>query len=231
MAAISAESASEVSGPVAMMTAPPREAGTRGTSPRTISMSGCPASAAVTCPAKTLAVDGQRGASRDARAIGRRHDERPEPPHLLLQQPDGVVELVAAEGVAAHELGEPSVLCTAVGRTGRISWRRTRTPRAAACQAASLPARPPPMMVSIPTCYVLRATCCVPGRANVRRATAGRRATGWATGECCDGCGPSRRRATCGDVLGRRDGQRPLERSSESSTPRCCRAAAARGAW
>ena len=39
-----------------------------------------------------------------------------------------------------------SVLCTAVGRTGRISWSVTGTPREAACQAASHPARPPPMM-------------------------------------------------------------------------------------
>ena len=40
-----------------------------------------------------------------------------------------------------------SVLCTAVGRTGRISYSVTGTPREAACQAASEPARPPPTIV------------------------------------------------------------------------------------
>ena len=39
-----------------------------------------------------------------------------------------------------------SVLCTAVGCTGRISCSTTRAPSEAACQAASLPASPPPMM-------------------------------------------------------------------------------------
>src|SRR5260370_4482466 len=39
-----------------------------------------------------------------------------------------------------------SVLWTAVGRSGRISYSVTDTPSDAACQAASEPARPPPMM-------------------------------------------------------------------------------------
>jgi hypothetical protein len=38
----------------------------------------------------------------------------------------------------------PEVLCAAVMRSGRISWSTTGTPREAICQAASLPARPPP---------------------------------------------------------------------------------------
>ena len=54
-----------------------------------------------------LAIDGQRGAGRHAHAIGDAHDQRAEPPHLLFEQADGVVELVAAEGIAADELGEP----------------------------------------------------------------------------------------------------------------------------
>ena len=37
--------------------------------------------------------------------------------------------------------------CAGENFTGFISKRRTRTPRRAACQAASLPARPPPIMV------------------------------------------------------------------------------------
>ena len=39
-----------------------------------------------------------------------------------------------------------SVWWTAVGTIGRISCSTTGTPRFAACHAASLPARPPPMM-------------------------------------------------------------------------------------
>ena len=39
-----------------------------------------------------------------------------------------------------------AVLWAAVVRTGRISCSTTGTPRAAICQAASAPARPPPMM-------------------------------------------------------------------------------------
>lgn len=40
----------------------------------------------------------------------------------------------------------PWVLCASVMRAGRISCRITGTPASAACHAASLPARPPPMM-------------------------------------------------------------------------------------
>ena len=57
-------------------------------------------------PGEPLAIDGQRGAGRNASVLGRSHDERAEPPHLFLQQADGVIEFVAAERVAAHELGE-----------------------------------------------------------------------------------------------------------------------------
>ena len=39
--------------------------------------------------------------------------------------------------------------CAGENFWGFISKRRTRTPRRAACQAASLPARPPPMMVRL----------------------------------------------------------------------------------
>ena len=56
---------------------------------------------------KALAIDGERRAGRHAAGFGRPHHERAEAPHLLLQQADGVVELVAAKRVAAHEFGEP----------------------------------------------------------------------------------------------------------------------------
>ena len=54
-----------------------------------------------------LAIDRQRSAGRHARDFGRVHHERVEPPHLFFQQADRVIELVAAERVAAHQLGEP----------------------------------------------------------------------------------------------------------------------------
>ena len=38
-----------------------------------------------------------------------------------------------------------SVACAPVGRLGRISCNTTRNPRCAACQAASEPAKPPPI--------------------------------------------------------------------------------------
>ena len=39
--------------------------------------------------------------------------------------------------------------CALVRRTGRISYRTTDRPRSASCQAASQPARPPPMIVIV----------------------------------------------------------------------------------
>ena len=66
-----------------------------------------------------LAIDRERGAGRHAARLGGAHDERPEPPHFLLEQADGVIELVAAEGVAADQLGEP---------IGLVHGRRTHRP-------------------------------------------------------------------------------------------------------
>src|SRR5256886_13344381 len=54
-----------------------------------------------------LAVGGERGAGGYAARSGRAHDHRSEPPHLLFQETDGVIQLVAAKRVAADELGEP----------------------------------------------------------------------------------------------------------------------------
>ena len=54
-----------------------------------------------------VAVDCERRAGGDATRLGRPHHERPEPPHFFFQETDCVIELVAAKGVAADELGEP----------------------------------------------------------------------------------------------------------------------------
>src|SRR5262249_59153951 len=50
---------------------------------------------------------GGGGARRHGARLGRAHDERAQPPHFLFQEADGVIELVAAEGIAAHELRKP----------------------------------------------------------------------------------------------------------------------------
>ena len=107
MRAMSADSASDVNGPVATMTGESSlDEGIAVISSRTTVMSGCSAIARVTISANRVAIDRQRRARRHAARLGGAHHERTEPPHLFLQQADGVIELVAAERVAAHELGE-----------------------------------------------------------------------------------------------------------------------------
>ena len=83
-----------------------RRAGSATISPRTIVTSGCELERARDLVGKALAVHGERGAGRHAAGLGGAHDERAEPPHLFLQEADRVIELVAAERVAADQLRE-----------------------------------------------------------------------------------------------------------------------------
>ena len=69
-------------------------------------------------PRKQVAIDGERRPSRDARDFGGVHHERIQPAHLLFQQSDRVVELVAPERVAAHQLGETVRLVDVGGPSG-----------------------------------------------------------------------------------------------------------------
>ena len=160
---MSAESESDVSGPVAMISGP--------------SPSGYPRHLAADdldqrmrrdrvgdSRREPLAIDGQRSAGRDARLIGGAHDDRAEPPHLLFEQADGVIELVAAEGVAADELGE---------LVGLVDGRRPHRPHLVendpyagggglpGCLAAGQPAADDGDVGHRirATCYVLRAVC------------------------------------------------------------------------
>ena len=56
---------------------------------------------------EAVAVDRERAARRHAMRIGGAHDQRAAAPHLLVQQPDRVVlDIVGAERVGAHQLGE-----------------------------------------------------------------------------------------------------------------------------
>ena len=95
---------------------------------------------------KALAVDGQRAARRHLMGVGGAHDQRAEPAQLLVQQADRVVSWSSERNeLEQTSSAQPSVLCGSVARSGRISCRTTGTPACANCQAASEPARPPPM--------------------------------------------------------------------------------------
>ena len=96
----------------------PTPAGAPATSPRSSVMSGCARIAAVIARGELFAVDGQRRAGRHADFVGHAHDERTEPAHLLFEQADGVVELVAAKGVAADQFGERVGLVHGRGHDG-----------------------------------------------------------------------------------------------------------------
>ena len=96
---------------------------------------------------KAVPIDRQRAAGRQLVLVGRAHDQRTAAPHLLMQQADGILlVVVGAEAVGADQLGEAVGLWASVPRTPRISCTMTVAPASAACQAASEPARPPPMM-------------------------------------------------------------------------------------
>ena len=98
---------------------------------------------------EAVAVDRQRRAGRHPVRVGGGHDQRAQRAHLGVEQADRIVlGIVGAEAVRADQLGE------AVGVMGRrrlaasraFRERRTFTPASASCQAASDPARPPPMI-------------------------------------------------------------------------------------
>ena len=95
-----------------------------------------------------VAVDRQCRPGRHPRGIGAGQDQRPQRPHLGVDQPDRIVlGVVGAEAVRADQFGQCiGVWCASVLCGPRISWRTTGTPARAACHAASDPARPPPMM-------------------------------------------------------------------------------------
>ena len=60
--------------------------------------------------AEAVTIHGECAARGHARGVRRRHDERAETAHLLLEHADGVLQSRAAQGVAADELGEAARL-------------------------------------------------------------------------------------------------------------------------
>ena len=90
--------------------------------------------------------DRPRARRRPAPGARRRaHDQRIQPPHLLVQQADRVAVRRRSERNWSRPARQAVGLVRVGRRTGRISWRTTGTPCRAICQAASEPARPPPM--------------------------------------------------------------------------------------
>ena len=53
-----------------------------------------------------VSVHGQGLAGRNRRGIGRRHDQGIQPPHLFLEEPDGVVRRIGTQGIAAHQFSQ-----------------------------------------------------------------------------------------------------------------------------
>ena len=118
------------------------------TSSRLTSISGWAANASVmywaktwrstarACPAGTLAVS--------AAAI----TNDPRPRISSFSRPTAATRAALRKELEQTSSASLSVWWASVGRTGRISYRRTVTPWWASCQAASLPANPPPMTVT-----------------------------------------------------------------------------------
>jgi len=118
---MSADNASDVSGPVATMMGVPVDAGTRATSSRTTVMSGCDATASVTArenasrstasaaPAGTRVASAARMINESSRRIS------------SFRTPTALSSLSLRKELLQTSSARPSVLCTAVARAGRIS--------------------------------------------------------------------------------------------------------------
>ena len=142
---MAADSAGEVSGPVAMMTLSHSAGGSPATSPRSMLISGWPSRWRVTSaenrsrstasapPAGSLWRSPAAMISERARRIS------------SCSRPTALVSASSERNELEHtSSASPSVLCASVCRTGRISCSTTGTPASATCQAASDPASPPP---------------------------------------------------------------------------------------
>ena len=104
---MAADKSGDVSGPVAMMTGDVRRRlGNRGDLFARQRDQRMLVNRLRHASREQLAIDRERSAGGHARDLGGMHDERVEPPHLFLEQADGVVQLVSAEGIAADELRE-----------------------------------------------------------------------------------------------------------------------------
>ena len=97
-------------------------------------------------PCKLLTIHCQRRSRRNAGRIRHAQDERAQTPQFFFQEAGSGVERGRFQRVAAHQLRQPGRLM----RRRLTYWphliKQDAQPRVAACQAASEPASPPPMM-------------------------------------------------------------------------------------
>ena len=100
---------------------------------------------------KSVAVDRQRAAGRHLIGVGGAHDQRAQPAHFGMQQPDRIVGgIIGAERIGADQFGK-AVGAMGFGHpdAGASRAARPRMPDLATCQAASEPARPAPTICTV----------------------------------------------------------------------------------
>ena len=138
-------SAAEVSGPVATITLD-QSAGGAVISPRSIVISGCASSRAVTAAEKTSRSTASAPPAGTAAPTAASIITEPSARISQCKRPTAFVSSSSDRKEFEHtSSASPSVWWASVPRSGRISCSTTGTPRRAAAQAASLPAMPPPM--------------------------------------------------------------------------------------
>ncbi len=144
---IDCASSGEVSGPVATITWPQDASGRSGTASRRISTSAFALAAlaarAAAKPSRSTASAPPAGSlcASPARMI-----REPQRRISSCSSPTALCMLSSERNELEHtSSASVPVLCAAVVRIGRISWRITGIPACASCQAASLPASPPPI--------------------------------------------------------------------------------------
>src|SRR3954469_16955673 len=131
-----------------MITGPSADDGMEVTSPLRMLIKGCPPIASVTRDEKTSRSTASAAPAGTRASSAHRMTNDPSRRISSLRRPTALSSLSPRKEFEQTSSARPSVLWTAVGLTGRISCRTTGTPRDAACHAASLPASPPPTIVT-----------------------------------------------------------------------------------
>jgi hypothetical protein len=134
------------SGPVATITGP--EAGRASARSRTISTFGCDCSRAVTASEKPWRSTASADPAGTLCASAEAMISEPSARISACRRPTALLTSSSERKLFEQtSSASPSVWCAGViSPEPRISDRRTFTPASASCQAASLPASPPPMM-------------------------------------------------------------------------------------
>src|SRR5437870_706467 len=117
-------------------------------SSRTIRTAGSASTACVTPSAKCIRSTARQAPAGTRVASATRMTSEPRRRISSLSSPTAVSSVALRKEFEHTSSARRSVVCASVPRRGRISWRSTRMPRRASCQAASQPASPPPIMVT-----------------------------------------------------------------------------------